>query len=117
MADVRVSSRDSVHSDWVWDRGGARVNWTWFTWPFAILSFSEEGMELKILFMRWFIPRSDVLALTRTREGFSLGIRIRHERPDIPEILCFLPRSFSSLTAALELKGYEVVDQDDFKEA
>lgn len=96
--------------EWVWERGGARINHIYLTWPFAVLSLSSSALELRVLFWKWNIPSDDITALSRVSGITTTGIEIGHTAHSVPANPVFWTMNYARLKSALEAAGYEVTE-------
>jgi hypothetical protein len=96
--------------------GGARLGMWNATLPFATLSARADELRLSCFGRNYVFPRNKILKLSRHRGIFSLGMRIEHEEPSIPEFVVFWASAFfwtagfQKLKTGLEGLGYEVQD-------
>jgi hypothetical protein len=91
--------------------GGARVGRNSllsinYTWPLAHITLSSENIELKYIFGRISLKRTDVLRVELYRGLFSKGIRLRHHVTGTPHLIVFWPSDFAELQRHLCELGY-----------
>jgi len=92
--------------------GGAHID-SWNT-SYATLSAHRNALRLSCLGQDYVFPKSSIVALTRQRNLFSIGLRIKHNVPLYPGHVVFwvslaLRRApFAHLKGRLEALGYAV---------
>jgi hypothetical protein len=95
-------------------KGGARLNWTNITIPFAVLSGDSNALRLSCFRRDYVFDRSCILGLSRFCGMFSIGLRIEHTVPTYPGFVVFWvsmwpwSRRFAALKEDLERHGYQV---------
>ena len=94
--------------------GGARLDWTNVTIPFARLSGDGNGLRLSCLGRDYVFLKSNIERLSRYRGMLSIGLHIEHTVPLYPKFVVFwvsaLPWGgrFLVLKEKLESAGYSV---------
>lgn len=90
-------------------RGGAMIAYVSASWPLARLSATADALVLSVLLLGTFRLRpEEVVALEVERVFFTKRLRIRHNRPDLPERLFFATLSGTAdLPARIAAAGFE----------
>ena len=94
--------------------GGARIDSWNITAPYAVLTGHRNALRLSCWGQDYVFPKTSIVALTRHRGVFSVGLRIEHDVPLYPGYIVFwvslvLRRSpFAHLKGQLEALGYAV---------
>lgn len=84
--------------------------------PYAELSVYRGALRLSCIGQDYAFPKETIVALTRYRGLFSIGLRIHHSVPLYPSLMVFwvsmaFRRSrYAKLKERLEAFGYEVED-------
>jgi hypothetical protein len=102
------SKRSSRPTDFIRQRGGARVVGWNYTWPFASLTISQRQLVLHAGSKRYVLPRERITGLTLGRGLFSPGLELHHSDPALPKPLIFWTFSANELERALESYGYQI---------
>jgi hypothetical protein len=95
--------------------GGARIDSWNCSAPYAVLTAFRDALRLSCK-DEYVFPKSKIVALTRHRGLFSVGLRITHDVPLYPSFIVFwvsvVPgkKRFALLKARLAALGYEVED-------
>jgi hypothetical protein len=96
--------------------GGARLNLTNASIPYAELSLHRNALRLRCLGFEYVFPKDCIIALARYRGVISVGLHICHAVPTYPEFVVFWAdafwrgRRFAMLKERLEAFGYEMKD-------
>jgi hypothetical protein len=69
--------------------GGARIGWTNFSWPLALLSATHDKLIIRVMFDAYTFAPNDVYAIERYQGFISEGICIRHNVASYPERIIF----------------------------
>ena len=94
--------------------GGVRLDMSNVSFPFARLSVYPRELCLSCFGETYRFPKSRIIALSKHRGLFSIGLRIDHNVPVYPKfvvfwIATFFKKShFASLRERLQAVGYEV---------
>ncbi len=59
------------------------------TWPFFRLMVYEDGLEVRVMFHRFFIPYDKIIDLPEKSGFFSLGLLIKSDLPGVPSAIRF----------------------------
>ncbi len=82
------------------EQAGGRIGtWNW-TIPFVRVATFEGFVSISCITHQIVLNKGDVTAIERERHLFSVGLRLHHHRPEIPDILLW-PRNRARLEAAL----------------
>jgi hypothetical protein len=79
--------------------GGRFDTWNW-TIPFVRVATFEGFVSISCITHRIVLSKGDVTAIERERHLWSVGLRLQHHRPELPDILLW-PRHRGRLEAAL----------------
>jgi hypothetical protein len=101
------------------ERGGLRYGTTYWknrvnaTWPFAVLSFTAETLEVQVslgsLFKRKFVfDRSEITVLRRRDGLISRGVQIEHTKPEWPKVIVFWSFHPHRLLEVAATMGYPI---------
>jgi hypothetical protein len=81
--------------------GGRFDTWNW-TVPFVRVATFEDFVSISCITHHILFNRGDVTGIERERHLFSVGLRLKHRRSDLPEVLLW-PRNTARLEAALRV--------------
>jgi hypothetical protein len=96
--------------------GGARIDSWNVTIPYAVLSAYRDALRLSCLGQDYVFPKDRIIALSRHRGLFTVGLRIEHDVPLYPAFIVFWVAVFFKRTRFTLIKerlnalGYEVKD-------
>jgi hypothetical protein len=79
--------------------GGRFDTWNW-TIPFVRVATFEDFISISCITHHIVLNKGEVKAIERERHLFSIGLRLHHHRPELPDILLW-PRNRARLEAAL----------------
>ena len=66
--------------------GGRLDTWNW-TIPFVRVAALEDFGSISCITHQIVLKRGDVTAIESERHVFSMGLRLHHHRPELPEVL------------------------------
>ena len=69
--------------------GGLRAGNYNSSWPFATLTLTPDRMTLQGGGRVWVFAKYEIVRLTKHRGWLSVGLRIQHDKPELPEFLVF----------------------------
>ena len=94
--------------------GGARIDCFNATFPFATLSANTDALRLSCFGQDYAFPKDKIRRLSRHRGIFSVGLRIQHTEPSLPQFvvfwtsIVFWTAGFQRLKTQLESLGYDI---------
>jgi hypothetical protein len=91
---------------------GGLIPWR-VSYPFATLTSDSEAIGLEVEFpfyeRKYVIPKEDVSGIAEYEFVFSTGLRICHNRTDLPELLVFYHGRWETIKQALCDLGYKLI--------
>ncbi len=87
--------------------GGLRADLFNASWPFAKIRVTREKVTLRVFSTEYEIEKSAIKTLKKHKGIFSTGMKIEHDKNEIPGRLIFWTFNFSKLKLAMEQLGYD----------
>ena len=107
----RIKSVTKNGVQYAWQRGGAKINSIYSTWPSATLGISNAALELRVFSKRWQIPSAKISSLNRVRGIGATGIEIHHSCENVPTAPIFWSGNIRALEKAIAAAGYALTDK------
>ncbi len=92
-------------------RGGAKLGWEFWGWPLGRIVVSEREIEIAFPGTRCRLSRSDIEVILEYRNFLNRGVRIVHNRSDVPDPVAFFAfrkKVQQALRGVLEDYGFPV---------
>lgn len=78
------------------------------SWPLAKITADAESIAIRVLWKNYVLKKNEIIELKRYTGIFSVGLLIKHKRPDYPDHMVFWSFDLEILMKSVETLGYTI---------
>lgn len=97
-------------------RGGVKIGSEYatssnYTWPFAHLTASENGIALNVIRKKYYFQKDNISAIRQYDNFWVKGVQLLHSIDGYPQFIVFRSFNRNKLISELRKLGYHIIDR------